>query len=84
LHNSVDNHDFVVGDKKPGVDDYGKEYKYSPGDKVWLCVFGQREGPYKVESAEDGKYTLCDEYGISAKGGNAFDEGDLELHDPFN
>jgi hypothetical protein len=81
---SVDKPDFVVADdKRPGVDDYGNEYKYSPGDKVYLCVSGQRECPYKIEAAEEGRYTLCDNSGITVKYGQAYDEDDLELYDPF-
>jgi len=81
---SVDKPDFVVADdKRPGVDDYGNEYKYSPGDKVYLCASGQREGPYKIEATDKGKYTLCDDSGITVKGGQAYDEDDLKLYDPF-
>lgn len=81
---SVNKPDFVVADdKRPSVDDYGNDSKYSPGDQVYLCVTGEREGPYKVETVETGRYTLCDDSGISVKSGQAYDEVDLELYDPF-
>jgi hypothetical protein len=82
--NSLEKPDFIVAkDKRPGVDDYGNEYKYSPGDKVYLCTSGQQEGPYKIEAAENGKYTLCDDYGITVKSGRAYGEDELKLYDPF-
>jgi hypothetical protein len=81
---SAEKPEFIVAKgKRPGVDDYGTECKYSPGDKVYLYVSGHREGPYKIEGAENGKYTLCDDYGSTIKNGNSYDENDLELYDPF-
>jgi len=74
---------FGSGDKRPGVDDYESEYKYSPGDKVYLYTSGRQEGPYTIGAAENGKYTLCDDSGITVKSGRAYDEDDLKLYDPF-
>ncbi|RKK79792.1 hypothetical protein BFJ69_g4609 [Fusarium oxysporum] len=75
---------FVVSDnKRPGVNAYGVNYKYSPGDKVYLVNSGRKAGPYKIESADGGKYVLCDDYGITANGGRSYLEDELELYDPF-
>lgn len=73
----------VAGGGRPGVDRYATNYKYFPGDKVYLLISGQREGLYKIESAEDGMYTLCNDSGIAVKDGQAYGEDELELHDPF-
>lgn len=54
-----------------------------PNDKVWLCSSGTREGPYTVESTNDGKYTLCEDNGDSVNSGQEFEEDDLVLFDPF-
>ena len=68
------------------MDDYGKDkYKYTAGDNVWLCPSGtrNREGPYMIQDAEGGKYSLCDDNGQPVKVGQTFGEEDLILHDPF-
>lgn len=75
--------DFGVGKEKPSVDSYGKEFKYAPGDEVYLTVSGTKEGPYKIEAVKGGKYSLCDTGGTTVKGGQTFEEGDLELYDVF-
>ncbi|KAI1009479.1 hypothetical protein LB504_003148 [Fusarium proliferatum] len=75
---------FVVSDnKRPGISAYGVNYRYSPGDKVYLVNAGGKTGPYKVESADGGKYVLCDDYGVTANGGQSYLEDELELYDPF-
>ncbi|UPK96483.1 hypothetical protein LCI18_007418 [Fusarium solani-melongenae] len=82
--NHVDDPNFVIAKgKRPGVDDYGSTYIYSPGDMVYLIISGRREGPYKVEGANDGKYTLCNSSGVTVKNGQAYHEHQLELYDPF-
>ncbi|KAG9503240.1 hypothetical protein J7337_006083 [Fusarium musae] len=81
---STNDTNFVVSDnKRPGVNAYDINYKYSPGDKVYLVTSGGKEGPYKVESADGGNYVLCDDYGITANGGRSYLEDQLELYDPF-
>ncbi|EGU76576.1 hypothetical protein FOPG_11170 [Fusarium oxysporum f. sp. conglutinans race 2 54008] len=72
-----------ANDDPPGVNAYGVNYKYSPGDKVYLVNSGGKAGPYKIESADGGKYVLCDDYGITANGGRSYLEDELELYDPF-
>ncbi|CZR64740.1 uncharacterized protein PAC_14639 [Phialocephala subalpina] len=61
-------------------------YKFMPDDKVWLCPSGtqDREGPYLIEKTENGKYSLCDEDGRTARGGEMFEEKDLILYDYFS
>ena len=54
-----------------------------PGDKIYLCSSGSREGPYIIESTKDGKYTLCDDNANSVKDGETFEERDLLLYDLF-
>ncbi|KAF9777391.1 hypothetical protein IL306_004439, partial [Fusarium sp. DS 682] len=75
---------FAISERKrPGVDDYNVKYKYAPGDKIFLLSSGQKLGPYKVESTDDEKYVLCDKSGVTARGGQAYQEHELELYDPF-
>ncbi|KAF5019103.1 hypothetical protein F66182_8899 [Fusarium sp. NRRL 66182] len=82
--NPVDEPEFIVsGGKRPGVEQYDVNYKYAPGDKVFLLSSGQKLGPYKVESTNGGKYVLCDNSGITARGGQAYQEHELTLYDPF-
>lgn len=56
-----------------------------PGDEVYILVSGGggREGPYTIEKAEAGKYTVCDPDGKRLKRGQTFDEKDLEEYNPF-
>jgi hypothetical protein len=56
-----------------------------PGDKVNICVSGSRsqEGPCTIQATENGKYTLCDEYGKPVKDGEAFEEQNLVLYNEF-
>ncbi len=78
---------FPPDGKKPIIDSYGRSsYKFTPGDKVDIqssTATGSREGPYIIQAAEGGKYTLCDEYGKTAKDGNSYAEDELALHDEF-
>ncbi|KAF8847728.1 hypothetical protein BDZ45DRAFT_754602 [Acephala macrosclerotiorum] len=77
---------FPEGGARPSVDHPGDgKYKFMPLDKVFLCLSGSqdREGPYLIEKAEHGKYSLCDEDGKTVKGGEMFEEGDLVLYDHF-
>jgi hypothetical protein len=84
IRNSVDEPNFVVAKgKRPGVDDYGNNYTYSPGDRVYLVISGCKEGPYKIEGANDGRYTLCNDSGVTVENGQAYHENQLELYDPF-
>lgn len=66
-------------DKRAHVNDYGKKtFKYMPGEKVRLIKDGQNETFYVEGTTEDGKYTLCNEDDETVKGGEAFEEKDLE------
>ena len=56
---------------------YEHVYNLKPGTKVFIRATG--EGPYLIEKAEGGKYTLCDEKCNSAKEGQAFKEDELEV-----
>ncbi|OQV09881.1 hypothetical protein CLAIMM_13959 [Cladophialophora immunda] len=76
---------FPEDGKKPLVETYKQKYKFSPGDEVYIRQSGHRarEGPYLVEKAESGKYTLCNSEGVTVKNGQKFEDKELELHDPF-
>ena len=56
-----------------------------PGDKVNICVSGSRsqEGLCTIQATENGKYTLCDEYGKPVKDWEAFEEQNLVLYNEF-
>jgi hypothetical protein len=56
-----------------------------PGDEVCIRQSGScaREGPYLIEKAESGKYTLCNFKGNTVRGGQKFEDKVLELYDPF-
>ncbi|CVK92169.1 uncharacterized protein FMAN_07127 [Fusarium mangiferae] len=66
-----------------GIYAYGVNYKYLPGDKVYLVNAGGKTGPYKVELVDGGKYVLCDDNGVTANGGQSYLEDKLELYGPF-
>ena len=51
--------------------------------KYILVFVVSKEGPFKIEAAENGKYTLCDDSGITVKSGRAYGEDELKLYDPF-
>jgi len=72
---------------KPLIDRYGESgYDFTPGDKVDIrssSATSGREGPYYIQAAEGGKYTLSDEHGNAAKGGNQYAKDELVLHDEF-
>ncbi|KAM5354763.1 hypothetical protein ACJ41O_001409 [Fusarium nematophilum] len=53
--------------------------KYRPGQVVYLRVPGHSslEGPYKVATAKNKKYTLAHSNGRTARGGAEVDEDDL-------
>jgi len=83
---AVDDPAFVFSEdgKRVGVDDYGKDIcNFWPGDKVYLCSSGTQEGPYTIERAKDGKYTLCNDQGDSVKDGKEFEESELTLYNQF-
>ncbi|KAF5535766.1 hypothetical protein FMEXI_10672 [Fusarium mexicanum] len=88
-HDSTNVANFFISDNKRlgastnGIYSYDFIYKYWPGDKVYIVNSGGKAGPYKVESADGGKYVLCDDYGITANGGQSYLEDELELYDPF-
>jgi len=79
---------FIISDGgRPGVDHPGdSQHKFMPADKVYLCPRGSqnRKGPYLIERAENGKYTLCDvNTCITAEGGKWFAEEDMVLVSHF-
>ncbi|KAL9030730.1 MAG: hypothetical protein Q9196_001179 [Gyalolechia fulgens] len=70
---------------RPQIEKYPDEPRYRPNDEVYIrpTATTTREGPYRVSSVENRKYTLCDANGNVVKDGNAFEERFLELKDPF-
>ncbi len=84
LHSADKPHFVVADDKKAGVEEYEVQHKYTAGDVVYLlCIGGQQQGPYKIEAAEKGMYTLCDLKGATVNGGTTYKEDDLKLYNPF-
>ncbi|KAM7217475.1 hypothetical protein V8F06_007106 [Rhypophila decipiens] len=78
---------FPEDGQRPAVRSYGtKQHVLRPNDQVIIRASGGnvREGPYHIEKCTDGgKYTLCDEDGKTVKEGKEFEEGELEVYDPF-
>jgi len=77
-----DNFTVLEDSGRPIVQKPGQErYDLFPLDKVYLCTgeTRRREGPYLVERAENGKYALCDENGVSVKKGIWFERKHLVL-----
>ncbi|KAE8447333.1 hypothetical protein EG329_010891 [Mollisiaceae sp. DMI_Dod_QoI] len=70
---------------RPQIKKYATNVMFRPNDQVYLSVPGTvaREGPYKVASVYQGRYTLCDANGNQVQGGEAFEENELKLYDPF-
>lgn len=65
---------------RPLIDPYKHVYKFTPGDKVYICAWREckRRGPYLIEAAEDGKYRLCDTAFKTIDGGKTFEQRELE------
>lgn len=52
---------------RPLVDPYDTQYKFAPGDKVYLR--DGLDGSYLIKRAEGGRYSLCDFAYETVKGG---------------
>lgn len=77
---------FLENGSRPTVDDPGlKGHKFLPTDEVVIIDprTRQKEGPYQIEQAEKGRYSLCDENGKTVKSGKLFEESELVAYDPF-
>ncbi|KAF4467725.1 hypothetical protein FALBO_5402 [Fusarium albosuccineum] len=67
-------------DVKAGVDPPGAaQHKFMPGDGVFLH---SRMGPYWIERAENGSYSLCDDKGNTINGGTLYQESELVPYIP--
>lgn len=70
---------------RPWIGAPQNEYRFRPTDRVYIreTATRPREGPFMIEAAAHGKYTLCDLKGAQVKQGQEFAETELEEEDPF-
>ncbi|OTA93384.1 hypothetical protein M434DRAFT_31011 [Hypoxylon sp. CO27-5] len=76
---------FLPNSDRPTVRKYPDEPKFRPNDDVYIQSTGttERRGPYVVLSVNNKRYTLGDANGQPIQNGQAFEEKDLVLKDPF-
>ena len=68
------------------MEEYGTQrYKFAPGDEVCICQSGSRaqSGPYLIEKAENGRYTLCNDDGKTIMGSQTYEDKDLKIYNSF-
>jgi hypothetical protein len=71
--------------KRPWVDAYGNESAFSKGTPVTFKPSASSTSQtFYIMDYKDGKYRLCDDKGVPVGDDNCYyNEGDLQLYEPF-